>query len=318
MTKAHIITSNGVSIVYGDNNYFVSNESFHYATLVKQLESGDYVAAVELAKKPDDEPMSIFGEELGEYFKTVPAPLREVLKNGNMVGQDLTKYIRNLRKNTSHRSLKLLFDFQQKHSMPITSDGYVIAYKAVDENWYSFTGNNSVVVVSGVTDGEGHIRNRIGDVVELDRGSVDDDPDSACSVGLHAGSIEYARRFGEWNSKFRLIIVKINPADVVCVPYDCDQQKIRCSKYTVVGELDSRIGEKIEDQFLDEECNPVPKIEDYKAMITAVRDGECSGMTFGEISEKFSLDIDIVAEQIIKNTNLYLPVSQDKTEWMTI
>jgi hypothetical protein len=62
---------------------------------------------------------------------------------------------------------------------------------------------------------------------------VQDDPENACSHGLHAGTIEYVKCFGEVNDK--IIIVKINPKDVVSVPSH-ETTKLRCCKYEVVQE----------------------------------------------------------------------------------
>ena len=75
----------------------------------------------------------------------------------------------------------------------------------------------------------GKFDNTPGRVHEMKRNDVDDDARVACSNGFHVGSLEYATGFGP-----KCVIVEVDPADVVSVPFDCDGQKMRVSKYRVV------------------------------------------------------------------------------------
>jgi len=57
---------------------------------------------------------------------------------------------------------------------------------------------------------------------------------------VHAGSIEYVRHFASGYGREggdRIVVVEFDPADVVCVPRDSDQQKIRCTQYKVIEEF---------------------------------------------------------------------------------
>ena len=65
----------------------------------------------------------------------------------------------------------------------------------------------------------------------MPRKQVDDSVDIGCSFGLHAGTYEYASNFGNGVT----LTVRIDPANVVSVPRDCEYQKIRCSEYTVIA-----------------------------------------------------------------------------------
>jgi hypothetical protein len=65
----------------------------------------------------------------------------------------------------------------------------------------------------------------------MPRGKVDDDFRRGCSFGFHVGTREYATSWGP-----RTMLVKVDPADVVSVPSDCECQKLRTSRYTVVCE----------------------------------------------------------------------------------
>jgi hypothetical protein len=56
---------------------------------------------------------------------------------------------------------------------------------------------------------------------------------------VHVGSLEYVRGFAcgyGTEGGDRIVIVKVNPADVVSVPYDCQNQKVRTCKYEVLRE----------------------------------------------------------------------------------
>jgi len=129
--------------------------------------------------------------------------------------------------NPSFRASEELFDFLEHKNLPITEDGYFLAYKAIKSNW---TDKHT-----------GTIDNSVGRVVSMNRSQVDDDRSQDCSYGLHAGSIEYVVDFANIGNGDIIVIVKIDPADVVSVPTDCNYQKLRTCRYEVVdvfkGEL---------------------------------------------------------------------------------
>jgi acyl carrier protein len=62
---------------------------------------------------------------------------------------------------------------------------------------------------------------------------VDDVADNHCSYGLHFCSQSYLQKFGG----DRIVILKINPRDVVSIPTDYNHAKGRCCRYEVIGEL---------------------------------------------------------------------------------
>jgi hypothetical protein len=134
----------------------------------------------------------------------------------------MVNFMENLMNNPSKRSVDQVYGFLDKNNLPITEDGYFLAFKKVKAKTY-------MDIHSGT------IRNAVGDTVEMDRNLVDDNPDSHCSVGLHFCSISYLSHFGSSNDP--IMIVKINPADVVSIPTDYNGAKGRCCKYEVVAEV---------------------------------------------------------------------------------
>lgn len=196
------------------------------------------------------------GEEINNYcIDRAIAFMRE-----NKPYKALLKFFDRLQANPSRRAVSELYRFLEHKNMPITPDGHFLAYKGVDLNYmdkYTHKFDNSV-----------------GQVLEMIRNKVDDDANVGCSAGFHAGSYEYADSYCGQNG--RLMLVKIDPADVVSVPHDCECQKLRTCRYEVVSELEERkpLEECYNEQYGDldydesneiecEECGYVGDPEDF-------------------------------------------------------
>jgi hypothetical protein len=71
--------------------------------------------------------------------------------------------------------------------------------------------------------------------------------------------LDYVASYGSVNSGDRIVIVKVNPADVVSVPKDCSYQKVRTCRYEVVGEYEGELlkplysAEFRQDEYHDED-----------------------------------------------------------------
>lgn len=128
-----------------------------------------------------------------------------------------------LQLNPSFRVWKQLYAFMEYGKLPITPDGDFLAYKRVKHA----TIDGKVCLVDCHS---GKIVNDVGTHVKMDRRKVDDEPDNTCSYGLHACSHEYLQNF----SGTATITVQINPADVVSIPTDYNNTKLRCCAYTVL------------------------------------------------------------------------------------
>lgn len=120
--------------------------------------------------------------------------------------------------------------FLEKGGMPITPDGDFLAYKKVHSNYNSINSN---------PDGSKN-SNTIGTVVEMDRSRVESSRAVTCASGLHFCSQSYLSNFGG----SRVMVLKINPADVVSIPHDYNDSKGRCCRYEVIGEVSQPWAEK--------------------------------------------------------------------------
>lgn len=137
------------------------------------------------------------------------------------------KFMQKLMHNPSYASVKMLYDFIQHNDLEILENGDVKAYKKITN-----TGD-------GPRDTRTKkVPNYKGQIISMPRNMVEDNPSVSCSQGLHIASLEYAGGFGG-NS---LIEVAVNPADVVSVPYDYNQQKCRCCRYEVLTGVDKPVG----------------------------------------------------------------------------
>ena len=160
--------------------------------------------------------------------------------------EPLVKFLENLMNNPSMQSQTELYDFLEHENLPITEDGYFLAYKAVSKDFKDKW--------------RGTFDNRVGQVCEMRRAKVDDNRGRGCSAGLHAGALNYVASYGSVDDGDHIVIVKINPEDVVSVPSDCNCEKLRTCKYEVVGEYQGELlkplykSEFEEDSYVDEEA----------------------------------------------------------------
>tara|TARA_R100001198_G_C5216067_1_gene199772 strand:- start:489 stop:1253 length:765 start_codon:yes stop_codon:yes gene_type:complete len=146
----------------------------------------------------------------------------------------LVRFLDKLMDNPSRRAVSELYAFLEHKAMPLTPDGNFLAYKGVRDDytdWYS-----------------GKFRNQVGDEHEMTRNKVCDDANVGCSHGFHAGSLDYAKSYGNGG---HLMVVEIDPRDVVSVPLDCDQQKLRTAKYKVVAHFEKKLEEPMCDDYDD-------------------------------------------------------------------
>jgi hypothetical protein len=175
--------------------------------------------------------------------------LEFVQENLPFVG--MVKFLENLYLNPSKRAVEELFGFLEHKNLPVDENGCFLCYKAVQSDWYSITGGK-LTLLQGKTNSSGQIYNAPGETIECERREVCDNKDKHCSEGLHAGAMEYVQNFGGGGGK--IVVVRVNPRDVVSVPADHDCMKIRVCKYEVVMEY----VELLSKPLYNSTNNPVP------------------------------------------------------------
>ena len=152
------------------------------------------------------------------------------------------KFITRLQLNPSKRAVDELYTFLEHKHLPLTETGTFLAYKAVR---HDFTDKHS-----------GKFFNGVGEVLSMPRNKVDDDKNVGCSYGFHAGTLKYASEFACGSDK--MVLVEIDPADVVSIPTDCEFQKLRTCRYKVVAEYERPLDEHVyESRFSTENDDDV-------------------------------------------------------------
>ena len=124
--------------------------------------------------------------------------------------------------NQSRDAVMSLYDFLEANKIPITEDGDFIVYKRVRDDYLDLH--------SGTMD------NSVGNKLRIPAWEVEADRSRTCAKGLHVCSRQYLPHFGAYGGN-RVVICKVNPADVVAVPPDYNNAKMRVCAYEVIGEL---------------------------------------------------------------------------------
>jgi hypothetical protein len=242
---AYIVTSNAITVIWEGQPYTVNTDNPNYTGLKNALLNAEYDSIgrfLDIKKQIEDfshGSVKVVAEKVyyGNYELKgfVIDKLLEFLRSGAKDAQPILNFIEKLMFNPSKNSVDQLYTFLSYKSLPLTETGNIIGYKGVDTDFYSKHGNKNTIVITGAVDANGRILNKIGETIEVARNSVDDNKDNHCSHGLHIGSYDYAK---DWaGNDGHLMMVEFNPSDAVSVPTDCNFQKLRVSKYKVIGEV---------------------------------------------------------------------------------
>jgi len=242
---AYIVTSNAITVIWEGQPYTVNTDNPNYTGLKNALLNAEYDGIgrfLDIKKQIEDfshGSIKVVAEKVyyGNYELKgfVIDKLLEFLRSGAKDAQPILNFIEKLMFNPSKNSVDQLYTFLSYKSLPLTETGNIIGYKGVDTDFYSKHGNKNTIVITGNVDANGRILNKIGETIEVARNSVDDNKDNHCSHGLHIGSYDYAKDWAGNNG--HLMMVEFNPSDAVSVPTDCNFQKLRVSKYKVIGEV---------------------------------------------------------------------------------
>ncbi len=228
----YIITDSNITVNYEGQTHIVSRTDGLADKLIDALRNqreDDIPNLISTAKRIENFSHGKFVVKDGEILVNgvvVPRVLgNKIVKfaNEGLPHQPLVKFAENLQKNPSYRAVNELFQFLEKNDHPITENGCFIAYKKVRSNFKD--------IHSGLFD------NSPGTVVEIARNQVDEDSARTCSRGLHVANWDYANNhYG--TSEDVMLEVEVNPADVVAIPSDYNQSKMRVCKYLVLGVVD--------------------------------------------------------------------------------
>ena len=241
MNIPYIITNNSITVVFDGISHTLNDGHLNYTAIRKAIIDRQFdkiPALVDIPKainrysygniKIENGAIKYAGQPVHNY---ICDKIFSFMKEG-LPFEPLVAFLDKLMKNPSKRAVNELYSFLEHKAMPITPNGNFLAYKSVDSNWRDHH--------------TGTFDNSIGNTLEMNRNAVCDDTDIGCSFGFHAGSLEYARSFG--GGAIRLLIVEIDPSDVVSIPKDSNCQKLRTCKYKVTAEY----AQKLPDHYTEE------------------------------------------------------------------
>jgi hypothetical protein len=247
MSVPFMIVDGNLTVVLKSKSYQILKDHFNYKAVVEALHTADedtmlnlidvQSAVASFSDGSVEVKNGVVFYDGEEVHSTITKRLLEFMKNG-LPFQPLVNFLKNLMHNPSMQSQRELYDFLEHENLPITEDGYFLAYKAV-----SVYRGESFVDKTGQTVNDGDFvdkytgksfRNNVGDFPSMGRSRVDDNRSVGCSAGLHVGSIKYVEGYASGDDK--IVIVKIHPGNVVSVPSDENCQKVRVCFYEVVAE----------------------------------------------------------------------------------
>lgn len=102
------------------------------------------------------------------------------------------------------------------------------------------------------------VRNEIGKFTTMPREKVERNPDVACAAGLHVCSLEYLKNNFQDNIESKLILCCVDPKDIVSIPRDAGQTKLRVCRYKPIlaiksGEFASAINRNMQIQSMGQD-----------------------------------------------------------------
>ncbi len=230
---AFIITGDSIVLTLGDDTEIVDSSHANYKPIQMAIVAGDYKKAYELMNISKainaftKGAITVKGGELhyGELRlkSTLVDRILAMMAEGDEGFKRLVAFLERLLNNPSERSVSELWGFISHLDVEINDEGYIVGWKKVRSN-------NGRLFDSHT----GKVPNDIGNIVEMPRFMVNDNKDQTCSQGLHIGAWDYVSGF----SGDTILKVLVDPADVVSVPTDYNDMKMRAAKYHVVSAVD--------------------------------------------------------------------------------
>lgn len=184
------------------------------------------IAPIESIKNKISDGLEIINNQLVFNGEVIDSSIsRRIVESSKADDVNLQKYVKFFHKcadNPSPKAIKRLYDFLQHNDIEIADDGDFMTYKVITRDFldcYTRTIDNS-----------------IGKVVTMDRDEVNPNDDVTCSYGLHVCARSYIKHYSSCDTI--VVLCKVNPRDVVSIPVDYDNAKMRVCRYEVIKEVE--------------------------------------------------------------------------------
>jgi hypothetical protein len=226
-----ISAKKNITVSINGKTRIVPHNHMNYKEVLECLEAGDTDGALELIDvvntiniRFNNKDITIRGSEIffkGEVIRNTLCEKIVQFYKDNLPFDPLVRFLENVLLNPSKDSINELYIYLDANHFALTDDGCFIAYKRVRSDWLDYH--------SGTFD------NSVGTVVKEARKLVDTDRSVTCSRGLHVCNQAYLKEYN--GGQGRIIMVKVNPKNVVSIPNDYHNTKMRCCEYTVLCEV---------------------------------------------------------------------------------
>lgn len=236
-TIAKIVTAQAITIIINGQPHMIDRSNEHADALLEALIKNDeetILNIIDTLNRVNQWATDKIGDiEIldndtviykGEVLKNaVTARILDWMRMG-LDPTPLVNFLDRVMKNPSYTARQELMLFLENSDMPIMEDGRFTAYKIVRNDYLDIYSRT--------------FSNKVGDKPTVDRGSVDDNRDNTCSKGLHFCSAGYVPHYGFIREGGdRLMLVAVDPEDVVSIPRDYSNAKGRACSYEVIAEV---------------------------------------------------------------------------------
>lgn len=242
----YIVSDMAITLMFNGNMQLIDSTHPYFKEVKEAIEAGSFSKAAEMMdiKKA----IESFSEGLlkiqsgkvmfrgVEVRNELTSKIVALMSQGNEGFKGFAKFMAKVMDNPSSSTRERLMDFAAAEDIGITTEGLLICYKNVKEDFRpSRAGKWELVEGEWTYYATKYHDNSVGSVCEMPRSEVDDRDEQTCSKGLHVMSLHYAKSF--WGTSGHTMVVHVDPVDFVSIPTDYNNSKARVCKYTVVSEL---------------------------------------------------------------------------------
>lgn len=248
-----LFQGDNIQITLGDKVFMVNrNTNSRFDEIMEALEREDFDTVATLSdparalaqfySSSSEYTLDVFGNKITLNGERLARALESRLMDMYEAGLPMTpivNFLERVHQNPSASAVRELYLYLENNNLPLTMDGYFMAYKSVrawdgdtvvDEFGRPFADGDFQSI--GLDSDTGlPTRIRVGEEIRRPRNTVDDNRHNYCSFGFHFANLDYASTWSYWDA---VVLMKVDPADVVAFPPDCSGSKGRTCAYTPV------------------------------------------------------------------------------------
>jgi hypothetical protein len=184
--------------------------------------------------------------------------LIDLLDEGTEDYQPYVNFLEKVYSNTDADIREHLSRWLKAESFSILPNGNILGYRGLNADYTSKHAGPGVV--NGVQV-NGHLDNSVGNVVELPVELVEVNAARGCASGLHVGTHNYASGWAGYGGV--VVTVEVDPRHVRSVPYECNGEKMRVSKYKVLDTITQKVESRYADYDADDYDEYADDEDDY-------------------------------------------------------